>query len=47
MAKQYGLNLYEYFKFLFEHRPNMDMSDEELVMLAPWSEYAQEQCKIK
>ena len=29
MAKTYNLNLYDYLKFLFEHRPNKDMSDEE------------------
>jgi len=29
MAKAYNLNLYEYLKYLLEHRPNKDMTDEE------------------
>lgn len=39
MAKTYNLNLYDYLKFLFEHRPNKDMSDEEFENLAPWNEH--------
>ena len=45
MAKTYNLNLYEYLKFLFEHRPNKDMSDEEFENLAPWNKRVQELCK--
>lgn len=44
MAKAYNLNLYEYLKYLLEHRPNKDMSDDELANLAPWSEEVQEKC---
>ena len=33
--KAYDLNLYEYLKFLLDHRPNENMSDEELEQLAP------------
>ena len=44
MAKAYNLNLYEYLKYLLEHRPNKDMSDDELAKLAPWSEEVQEKC---
>ena len=44
MAKVYNLNLYEYLKYLLEHRPNKDMSDDELAKLAPWSEEVQEKC---
>lgn len=47
MAKAYDLNLYEYLKFLLEHRPNDNMTDEELDHLAPWSIDVQEQCSIK
>ena len=47
MAKAYDLNLYEYLKFLLEHRPNENISDEEFVHLAPWSIKVQEQCSIK
>jgi hypothetical protein len=47
MAKAYGFNLYEYLNFLFEHRPNKDMSDDEPEMLAPWNESVKKQCGIK
>ena len=45
MAKAYDLNIYEYLKFLLEHRPNREMSDDELDMLAPWNESVQAFCK--
>ena len=35
MMKKLNLNLYEYLKFLLDHRPNENMSDEELEQLAP------------
>ena len=44
MAKAYGLNLYEYLKYLLEHRPNRDMGDDELAKLAPWKEEVQKKC---
>lgn len=47
MAKTYELNLYEYLKFLFEHRPSNDMTDAELSQLAPWNENVQLICKNK
>ena len=47
MAKVYGLNLYEYLKYLLEHRPSRDMSDEELSKLAPWNGTVKEHCKNK
>lgn len=47
MAKAYNLNLYEYLKYLLEHRPNKDMSDDELAKLAPWSKEVQEECSKK
>lgn len=47
MAKAYHLNLYEYLKYLLEHRPNSDMTDEELDSLAPWNEIVQQQCSNK
>ena len=47
MAKAYHLNLYEYLKYLLEHRPNSDMTDEELDSLAPWNETVQQQCSNK
>lgn len=45
MAKVYDLNLYEYLKFLLEHRPSESMTDDELEYLSPWSKIVQEQCK--
>lgn len=47
MAKAYNLNLYEYLKYLLEHRPSKDMTDEALAALAPWSEPVQELCGNK
>ena len=47
MAKAYDLNLYDYLKYLLEHRPNKNMKDEELSMLAPWSKEVQETCSKK
>lgn len=44
MAKAYDLNLYEYLKYLLEHRPNKDMADDELAKLAPWNEDVQKRC---
>lgn len=47
MAKAYKLNLYEYLKYLLEHRPRKDMAEDELAMLTPWSEDVQEKCSNK
>ena len=41
------MNLYEYLKYLLEHRPNKDMADDELARLAPWSEEVQVKCSKK
>ncbi|MCI8876306.1 MAG: transposase domain-containing protein [Lachnospiraceae bacterium] len=41
MAKAHGLNIYGYLKFLLEHRPREDMTDEQLAELTPWSEKLQ------
>ena len=41
MAKAHGLNIYGYLKFLLEHRPTKEMTDEQLAELAPWSEKLQ------
>ena len=41
MAKAHGLNIYRYLKFLLEHRPGKDMTDEQLADMAPWSEKLQ------
>lgn len=41
MAKAHDLNVYGYLKFLLEHRPSKEMTDEQLAELAPWSEKLQ------
>ena len=40
-GKSTWLNIYGYLKFLLEHRPGKDMTDEQLAELAPWSEKLQ------
>jgi len=35
MAKAYGLNIYNYLKFLLDKRPDTEMSNEGLEMFAP------------
>lgn len=47
MAKAYNLDLYQYLNFLFEQRPNKEMSDDELEKLAPWNESVKEIYSIK
>ena len=44
MASLYGLSRYKYLEYLLEHRPNVNMSDEELEQFAPWSKAVQEAC---
>ena len=41
MAKAHDLNIYEYLKFLLDHRPTKEMTDDQLAELAPWSEKLQ------
>lgn len=45
MAKLHGISRYKYMKYLLEHRPNENMTDEELEQLAPWSEAVQKSCR--
>lgn len=44
MAKAHGLNIYDYLKFLLEHCPSSQMTDEELEQLAPWNEKVKQVC---
>ena len=44
-AKANELDPHKYLRFLLEHRPGAEMSDEELEQFAPWGELAQETCK--
>ena len=44
MAKLYGLSRCKYLEYILEHRPNANMSDEELEHFAPWNEDVQAAC---
>lgn len=44
MAKAHNLNIYKYLVYLLEHSPSAKMSDEELDLLAPWSQEVKELC---
>lgn len=44
-AKANKLDPQKYLSFLLEHRPGVEMSDDELEQIAPWSNLAQETCK--
>jgi transposase len=41
MAKAHDLNIYGYLKFLLNHRPTKEMTDDQLAELAPWSKKPQ------
>lgn len=45
MAKANDLNVYKYLAYLLEHRPNADMSDEQLEDLTPWNEEVKSSCQ--
>lgn len=47
LVKEHGFTGNYYMKFLFEQRPNRDMSDEGLEKLAPWNESVKELCSIR
>ena len=38
MSKLYNIKIYDYILFLLSERPSMNMTDEELDKLSPWSE---------
>ena len=42
MAKLYNIKIYDYILFLLSERPSMNMTDEELEKLSPWSKGIQE-----
>lgn len=43
-AKIHGISRYKYLKYLLEHRPDENMTDEELEQLAPWNEAVKSAC---
>ena len=46
-AKANGLNVYKYLNYLLEQRPSADMTDEQLGVLAPWSEAVTASCLLE
>lgn len=46
-AKANGIDPKAYLEYLLEHRPNKNMTDEQLEALAPWSKETQASCKLK
>ena len=42
MAKLNNIKIYDYIMFLLSERPSMNITDEELNILSPWSEGIQE-----
>lgn len=47
MAKAYGLQPYDYLKYLLDSRPGTDTTDAEFKVLVPWSEKARIECNKK
>ena len=47
MAKAHDLNIFKYLTYVLEHRPNEDMGDKQLALLAPWNEDVKKTCKNK
>lgn len=47
MAKAHDLNIYKYLTYILDHRPNKDMNDEQLALLAPWNEEVNNACSNK
>ncbi|OUO24269.1 hypothetical protein B5F87_20525 [Eubacterium sp. An3] len=45
MAKAHDLNIFKHLTYVLEHRPNEDMSDKQLALLAPWNEDVKKICK--
>jgi transposase/uncharacterized coiled-coil protein SlyX len=45
MAKANELNIYNYLNYLLAHRPSIDMTDEQLERLAPWSKDVKDSCE--
>ena len=45
-AKANGQNIYKYLVYLLEHRPNDDMTEDELEHLMPWSSEVNKACSI-
>jgi len=44
MAKAHGLNIYKYLNYLLEQRPSQTMADDQLELLAPWSQSVIDRC---
>lgn len=44
MARAHDLNIYKYFMYLLEQRRNMEMTEEQLGALVPWSKEVIDRC---
>lgn len=47
MARAHDLNIYKYLMYLLEQRPSMEMTEEQLGALAPWSREVIDRCSNK
>ena len=45
MARAYGLNIFEYIKYVLDKRPDKEWTDEQLEEAAPWNEEVKLKCK--
>ena len=45
MARAYGLNIFEYLKYVLDKRPDKEWTDEQLEEAAPWNEEVKLKCK--
>lgn len=47
MVKANGVNVYHYLSYLFEKLPNINMTDEELELLAPWNDTLKSEIELR
>ena len=47
MAKAHDLNIFKYLTYILEHRPDKNMTDDQLALLAPWNQEVINTCKNK
>ncbi|MBO8140914.1 MAG: transposase domain-containing protein [Firmicutes bacterium] len=46
-AKENGLNLFAYLKYLFERPPNAGLDDATLEAVTPWSDELPDACRLR
>ena len=47
MAKAHNIKIFDYCKYVLDHRPDKNMTDDELEKLAPWNKDVIEKCKFQ